>query len=72
MNTPTRKAKPTALAAWRATRGFTLQEAGSVLGYSESGYWKLERGQRIPRGSKLLQVHRITGVDIAALLRRAS
>lgn len=72
MNTPTRKGKPQSLAAWRAKRGLTLEQAGRALGYSESGYWKLERGQRVPRGGKLLRVHLVTGVEIAALLGRAS
>lgn len=72
MHTPNRKARPQSLAAWRAKRGLTLEQAGQVLGYSESGYWKLERGVRAPRGAKLLHVHRVTGVDLAALLEQAS
>lgn len=67
MNSPKRKAPYATLADWRKAHGLTLKEAGAALGYSEAGYFKLERGQRYPRREALKRIQKVTKVPLDAL-----
>lgn len=67
MNSPKRKAAYGTLAQWREAHSLTLKEAGAALGYSEAGYFKLERGQRYPRREDLRRIQKLTGVALEVL-----
>lgn len=68
MKSPKQKAVHASLAEWREARGLTLKQAGALLGYSESGYFKLERGMRYPRREDLQHIQQVTGVALEALV----
>jgi transcriptional regulator with XRE-family HTH domain len=59
------------LRAWRAAHGYTLADAARVLGVSVSGYFYLERGQRVARPATMKRIHERTGVPVAVLARVA-
>lgn len=68
MNSPKRKAAYASLAEWREANGLTMREAGDVIGYSESGYFKLERGLRYAGGKDLDRIWKRTGVRLESLV----
>lgn len=58
----------TSLKAWRDALGLNQRDAALVLGLSQSGYAKLEIGQRIPRPPKAKVISRKTGVPFENLM----
>ena len=59
------------LADWRASKGFTLQQAADFLDLPLTTYFNFERNIRVPRPNTMRALIAKTGVSVAFLARVA-
>jgi len=64
---PRRKTTPLSLLAWRTQQGWSQREAAQFLEMSQTGYAKLELGQRYARTQTLARLIARTGVPVEVL-----